>query len=251
MNTDKMNTDKHMTTYKSKAISSAPEKFGSVAFCWRTGQLLVLLSALLLPGCSKKTDPAVLEEMKALDSSSAADREDALLHLADMGDKAKPAAPKAVELLNDQSEGVRNAAIQLIIRTEHNTPESLAGIGALASEDEDEEVRHNALNALKSLGAHEKHAKIYAELLNSGKERQRELGALGLSEAGEHAAVAQAQLVAGLKDKLPYVRMYCAMALGNLGAKASDEAKAQLETMKNDREKMVADTVKEALKKLQ
>ena len=45
--------------------------------------------------------------------------------------------------------------------------------------------------------------------------------------------------------------MYCAMALGNLGAKASDEAKAQLETMKNDREKMVADAVKEALKKLQ
>ncbi len=241
-----------MTTCNSKVISSAPEKFGSVAFCWRTGQLLVLLSALLLPGCSKKTDPAVLEEMKALDSPSAADREDALLHLADMGDKAKPAAPKAVELLNDQSVGVRNAAIQLIIRTEHNTPESLAGIGALASEDEDEEVRHNALNALKSLGAHEKHAKICAELLSSRNERQREVGALGLAEAGEYAAVAQAQLVAGLKDrKSTYVRMYCATALGNLGAKASDEAKAQLETMKNDREKMVADAVKEALKKLQ
>jgi|TARA_B100001971_G_C18251810_1_gene578862 HEAT repeat protein len=238
-----------MTFYNSNTIPSAAWKFGFRASCWRTGLLLAFFSALLLSGCGGKTDSRLAEEMKGLESSSAEKRTDALLHLADMGGLAKKAAPRAIELLKDGDAGVRNAAIQLIIRTKHNTKESLAGISALATGDKDEEVQGNALNALLGFEAHEEHAKACVKLLG-GEDRMREIGSLGLAGAKSPAVVAQKELVAGLKDKLPYVRMNCAKALGNLGSAASADTKAQLKAAEADKEKQVADAVTEALGKL-
>jgi len=234
-----------MNPSNSKAISSAS------ATCRHTSLLFALFIALLLPGCGEKTSPTVLKEIEALDSPSAEAREDALLHLADYKEKAKQAGPKAVELLSDDSAGVRAAAIKLIVTAKYDTDEALAGIGALASEEKDEDVRSQALDALKGLGADKEHAKAAAKLLVSKEERLRELGAIQLAEAGGNAVSAETELLAGLKDKSAYVRMNCAMAIGNIGVDASDGAKKQLEALKNDKEEMVRDAVKEALGKLQ
>ena len=234
-----------MTPSNSKAISSAS------ATCRHTSLLFVLFIALLLPGCGEKTSPTVLKEIEALDSTSAKEREDALLHLADHKEKAKQAGPKAVELLNDDSAGVRVAAIKLIATSRFDTAEALAAIAALAAEEKDEGVRSEALNALLGLEAHEEHAEVCAKLLGSKEEGVREVAALGLAEAKDKAVVAETEILTGLKDKSAYVRMYCAMAIGNIGVDASDGAKKQLEALKNDKEEMVRDAVKEALGKLQ
>ena len=199
---------------------------------------------------SKKISLNIPEEMEGLDSTSAIDRENSLLHLAESRVAAKKAAPKAVELLKDDSAGVRAAALQLIFRAEHNTPEALAGISILASGDKDENVRNEALSGLKIFGAHEEHAKVCAKLLGSKEQQLREIGSLGLTEANHHAVVVQAELVSALKDKSAYVRANCAEALGNLGVDASDEARKGLEALKNDKEKMVQTAVKKALERL-
>lgn len=215
-----------------------------------SGLLLALLCAFLLPGCGKKTNSKLAMELEGLESATATERADALLHLTDMGEEAESAAPKAIELLTDASSDVRSAAIGLIAKLKVNTPESVAGLSKAASGDEDEGIRSSALDALHAVGAHEEHVNVCKGLLASDDERQRGQAAMGLSEAGEHAAAAQTELVAALEDKEPYVRMYAAMALGNLGSKAAS-AKAKLEALTSDKEADVAAAAKEALEKIQ
>ena len=238
-----------MITCNSKEILPAPDSFSPRASCWRTGLLLVLLSALLLPGCGKD-NPKLKKELEGLKSASATERANALLHLADMGAAAKPAGPRAVELLKDPDMQVKTAAIKLIVTLKHKTPEALAGVGALAGSAEDDDLRGAALNALMALDAHEEHAMACAELLGSKIERLRELGSQGLAQANEHAVVAKTQLIAGLDDKLPYVKANCATALGNLGSNAPPEAKDKLTALLKDPEPMVVDEAKKALEKI-
>ena len=227
----KTGIEKNMITCNSKEILPAPDSFSPRASCWRTGLLLVLLSALLLPGCGKD-NPKLKKELEGLKSASATERANALLHLADMGAAAKPAGPRAVELLKDPDMQVKTAAIKLIVTLKHKTPEALAGVGALAG------------------SAHEEHAMACAELLGSKIERLRELGSQGLAQANEHAVVAKTQLIAGLDDKLPYVKANCATALGNLGSNAPPEAKDKLTALLKDPEPMVVDEAKKALEKI-
>jgi len=242
-----------MNPSNSKATSSTTGNIGSAATGLQTSLLFTLLSTfLLLTGCGEgKVHPTVVKEMEGLESPSAKTREDSLLHLADMKGAAKKAGPKAVELLNDENVGVRVAAIKLIATSGYDTTEALAAIAALAADEKDESVRSEALNALKGLEAHEDHAKVCAKLLSSKEEEVREVAALGLAESGDMAVVAETEILTGLKDKSAYVRMYCAMAIGNMGVDASDGAKTQLEALKNDKEDMVKEAVKEALGKLQ
>lgn len=236
-----------MSTCNSKETSPAPDRFSPRASCWRTGLLSVLFSALLLPGCGNKE---LKKEIEGLNSSSATERANALLHLADMGLAAKSAGPRAVELLKDPDIQVKTAAIKLIVTLKHKTPAALAGVGALAGSAEDDDLRGAALNALMALDAHEEHAKACAELLGSKIERLRELGSQGLAQANEHAVFAKTQLIAGLEDKLPYVKANCATALGNLGSNAPPEAKDKLTALLKDPEQMVADEAKKALEKI-
>ncbi len=221
---------------------------------WYTGMLFLVLSLILTPGCgdakSRKAAEELKKELEGLKSASATDRENSLLHLSGMGAAAKPAAPRAVELLKDPEIKVKTAAIQLIVSLKHKDPGALAEIGALAASAEDDELRGNALNALMALDAHEEHAKACAELLGSEVDRLRELGSQGLAQANEHAGVVKTQLVTGLDDELPYVRANCATALGNLGSKAPPEAKDKLTALLKDKEEMVADEAKKALDKI-
>ena len=236
-----------MTICNTKEMLPAPDRLSPRASCWRMGLLLVLLFALLLPGCGNKE---LKKEIEGLNSSSATERANALLHLADMGLAAKSAGPRAVELLKDLDIQVKTAAIKLIVTLKHKTPEALAGVGALAGSAEDDDLRGAALNALMALDAHEEHAKACAELLGSKIERLRELGSQGLAQANEHAVFAKTQLIAGLEDKLPYVKANCATALGNLGSNAPPEAKDKLTALLKDREPMVADEARKALEKI-
>jgi len=239
-----------MTDSNSKTRSNFSDNFNS-----RTSRWLLLLAlfcgTLLLPGCGGGAGPSKLDrELKALESETASERETALLHLAGMGKEAESAAPKAVELLKDDNVGVRAAAVALIADFEHKTPEALAGLVVLASGDADADVQQSAMTALNDLGAHEEHVKAAKALLASDDGDKRCAAANALSQAGEHAAAAQTELIAGLTDAESCVREYCAVALGNLGAKASGEAKAALESAAGDKESTVAEAVKGALENL-
>jgi len=246
---------KDMITSIPSSVLPVPSKSRLMTHSWHTGILLLLFCLILAPGCgdakSRKAAEELKKELEGLKSDSAIDRENSLLHLSGMGAAAKPAAPKAVELLKDPEIKVKTAAIQLIVSLKHKDPGALAEIGALAASAEDDELRGNALNALMALDANEEHAKACAELLGSKDERLRELGSQGLAQANEHAEVVKTQLVAGLDDELPYVRANCATALGNIGSKAPPEAKDKLTALLKDKEQMVADEAKKALEKIE
>jgi HEAT repeat protein len=240
-----------MTASNSKTILTFTDKFSFGASCW-PGLLLALLCALLLPGCTSDTDsilaadPELAEEINGLESALATDRETALLHLADLGkERAEDvAAPRAVELLKDENANVRKAAMLLITRFGHKTPESVAALIAAATSDEDVDVRGEAFYG------HEEFVKLCKTLLTGDDPDKRCMAANGLVGAGEHAMAAETELLAGLKDSEWCVREQCADALGKFGSKASAEVKAALKAAANDEDAKVAKAAKAALKNL-
>jgi len=240
-----------MSYSNSEKVSMFTENSNPASSLWKS-LLLGLFCSIFLPGCGDGAGPSKLDrEMGALDSETASERETALMHLTGMGkEKAESAAPKAVELLKDENAAVRAAAVALIASFEHKTPEALAGLADLASGDTDADVQQNAMIALNDLGAHEQHVEAAKALLASDDGDKRCAAANALSEAGEHAAAVQTELIAGLMDTESCVREYCALALGNLGAKASAEAKAALADAAGDKESTVAEAVKTALENL-
>ena len=72
-----------------------------------------------------------------------------------------------------------------------------------------------------------------------------------LANLGDAAASAQTELIGALKSKNEVVRYKAAVALGNLGANATAEAKAGLEALASDPDAQVKASAKEALKKLE
>ncbi len=241
-----------MTDSNSKTRSNFSDNFNS-----RTSRWLLLLAlfcgALLLPGCGGGAGPSKLDrELKALESETASERETALLHLADMGKaEAESAASKAVGFLKDENAGVRGAAVKLLVKFEHKTPDALTALGSLAQSDSDESVQGEALQALQELGATDKYIEVCIAFLTGADAGKQSIGANGLQGVEKGAAVAaQAALLTRLKDGSAEVRSQCVYALGNLGAKASDETKAALEAAAKDPDKDVAEAGKAALESL-
>ncbi len=200
------------------------------------GLLIALFCALLLPGCGKKTSSKLDAELAALESSDAKARETALLHLVGMSkEDAASGAPKAVGLLKDTEKGVRSAAIQLILTSEHKSPEALAGLLATATGDADSEIQQAAMNALLNLGAAEEHLAAAKVLLASDDAGKRCGAANSLAEASvESIATLEKELAACLTDKDDCAREYSALALEKLGDQASAETKAALAAAKKN-----------------
>jgi len=237
-----------MTPSTPKMINSLIFKPGAGTSPW-AGLLIALLCAFILPGCGK-TNSKLDAELAALDSDDAKARETALLHLADVAG-GEEAAPKAVELLKDDSEGVRAAAITLLAKYEHKTDEALGALASLASGDPDESVQGSALGALKELGATDKYVEVCVALLNGADAGKQSIGANGLQQVGDAAGeAAQAALLTRLKDGSAEVQAQCAYALGELGANASAETKTALEAAAKSTNKDVAEAGKAALESL-
>ena len=86
------------------------------------------------------------------------------------------------------------------------------------------------------------------EYLAGADEDKQSAGAEGLAQIeGDGAAVAQTELIAALKSKNALVRYKSAVALGNIGAKATEEAKAGLAALASDSDEQVKESAKEAL----
>jgi hypothetical protein len=224
-----------MTYSTSRTINSLMDRPKSGTSPW-TGLLLALFcGALLLPGCGGGAGPSKLDrELKALESDTASERETALLHLVNLPDGAE-GAPKAVGLLKDTEKGVRSAAISLIAKSEHKTPEALAALSAVATGDADTDVAQFAMDTLLALGAAKEHVKAAQAHLASDDGAKRCAGANSISEASaESIATLEKELATALTDKDDCVREYSALALEKLGDKASAETKAALAAAKKN-----------------
>lgn len=233
-----------------KSIVPTPKKPKPGISGWCAG-LLLAWCAILMLGCGGSGDPKVDTALDLMESDQEADRVTGLEQLMNMKSKAKDHADKVVEMLEDDDKDVRKAAVQLIIIIKHKTPESLAGLVKLALDDPEDDVKSTAMNALLKLEAYDEFAKIFKKALADGNSNIRNSAAMAMAQAGQSAAAAaEKDLVIGLKDRSSGVRMSCAMAIGNLGDKASAESKTALEAAANDKDKSVANTAKESLKKL-
>ena len=238
-----------MTASNSKTIISFTGKPNSGVSRW-PGLLLALFCAMLLPGCGKTANSQLDLELAALDSSTAGERETALLHLKDIAG-GEEAAPKAIKLLKDDSAGVRTAAIGLLAKFEQKTPEVLTALGSLAANDPDEGVQGEAMAALLGMGATDKFIEVCIAFVNGADAGKQSIGANGLQQVDAGVAeAAQDALLARLKDGSSEVRSQCAYALGNLGAKATAETKTALEAAAKDADKDVAEAGKAALESL-
>ena len=219
---------------------------------------LVILCAALFAGCGKgaeggkeASDTAKLEAaVKALSGPDESDKLGGLTTLSGMPEGAKPHAAKVVALLKDTSKEVRQATINLLVTMKHTDPEALKELSALATSDAEADVQTTALQALSDLGAYDDWVNVCKTFLAGDDANKRQAAAMSLSQSEKPAKGAQAELIAGIKDKDPVVRESCAMALGALGVDATAEAKTALQTAAGDKEKSVAAAAKEALGKL-
>jgi len=224
--------------------------------------IATLISSLLMLGCGKgssdggnKAAAGKAKSASALDAlksaSTTEEKVSALGKLKDVsGSASKEVGAQAVEMLKDGEAEVRTAALDLIGMIKYNDPTAVTALTGLFKDDEDEEVKKRALVTLKDIGAADDHVKLAMEALAGGDEDMQDYAIFQLSEAGEAAEPALAQLEAALDSKNYYTRMYAAMALGNLGSKAAS-AKAKLEALTTDKETDVAAAAKEALGKIE
>jgi len=213
------------------------------------GLLLALLCALLLPGCGKKTSSQLDIELEALDSDDAKARQTAIMHLMDLPEGAD-GTKKVIGLLKDDSADVRSTAIKFLSKFENKDPEVVAAYKSLAASDPDAGVRDQAFGAFGTFGDQGEFIALCKEYLAGADEDKQFSGASALAGQGEAAAAAQTELIAALKSQNALVRYKSAVALGNLGAKATAEAKAGLEALASDSDAQVKESAKEALGKL-
>ena len=235
-----------MTPSTSRTINSSVDRPKSGASPW-SGLLIALLCALLLPGCGKNTSSQLDAELAALESSDAKARETAIMHLMDLPEGAE-GTKKVIGLLKDDSADVRSTAIKFLSKFENKDPEVVAAYKSLAGSDPDEGVRGQAFGALGTFGDQDEFILLCKEYLAGADEEKQLAGAEALAAIeGDGAAAAQTELIAALKSKNAIVRYKSAVALGNLGAKATAEAKAGLEALASDSDAQVKESAKEAL----
>ncbi len=239
-----------MTPSTPRTINSLIFKPSAGTSPW-AGLLIALFCALLLPGCGKSASSSALDaELAALDSSDAKARETAIMHLMDLPDGAEGES-KVIGLLKDDSADVRSTAIKFLSKFENKDPEVVAAYKSLAASDPDAGVRDQAFGAFGTFGDQGEFIALCKEYLAGADEDKQFSGVSALSAMeGEAAAAAQTELIAALKSKNANVRYKSAVALGNLGAKATAEAKAGLEALASDPDEQVKESAKEALGKL-
>ena len=216
----------------------------------------VMITSLLVLGCGKGggsgPDAKADRALDALNSASTKEEKLAAIGLLkDVSASAsEKAGAKAVELLKDGEMEVQIGAMDLIAAMKYNDPAAVTAISGLFQSTSELEIKKHVMTTLKGIGATDQHVKICKEAMAGGDEDMQGYGAYQLSDVGEAAAAAQAELIAALDSKEHYGRMYAAMALGNIGSKAA-EAKAKLEALTSDKDADVAAAAKEALGKLQ
>ena len=219
--------------------------------------MTVMITSLLVLGCGKKSGGSGPEAKaaSALDAlNSASTKEEKLAAIGLLKDvsasASEEAGAKAVELLKDGEMEVQIGAMDLIAVMKYNDPAAVTAISGLFQSSSELEIKKHVIQTLKGIGATDQHVKICKEAMAGGDEEMLGYAAYQLSDVGEAAAAAQAELIAALDSKEPYGRMYAAMALGNIGSKAA-EAKAKLEALTSDKDSDVAAAAKEALEKIQ
>jgi HEAT repeat protein len=235
-------------------ISSIPKNNRAASSC-STSLMAMLITSLLMLGCSKGGSGSEDKAARALDAlnsaSTTAEKIGAIGQLKDVSSGAgEKVGAKAVEMLQDGEAEVRKAALDLIAVMKHKDAAAVTALGGLVKNDADLDVKKQALATLHSIGAADEHVKLAKEALAGSDEEMQEYAAFQLSEAGAAAEPALAELEAALESESYYTRMYAAMALGNLGSKAAS-AKAKLEALTSDKEVDVAAAAKEALGKIQ
>ena len=205
-----------MISRNPKAVSSSTEKFPLAAPVWRVGMVL-LVCAALFAGCAAG-DPTVLEESLAnIESSDEADRLKGIEALSGLGEEAKPHADKVAALLKDTSAEVRRTAITVLISLEHNSPEFVQELSAMASGDAEATVQTTALHALLDIGANEQFMKGCKEAIAGGDAAKKGEAIMYLGEAAGGG-------VAGAKEELEAIA-------GGSDAEAATAAKDSLKML--------------------
>lgn len=152
-----------MISRNPKAVTSSPEKSPTAASYWSMGMAL-LVSVVLFVGCGGG-DPVLAEALANIENADEAFRLQGLNSLSGMQEKAKPHIAKIVGLLKDTSGEVRGAALNLLLTLEHNSPEFVQELSAMASGDAEANVQTTALHALLDVGAHEDFLKACKEAI--------------------------------------------------------------------------------------
>ena len=192
-----------MVSRNPKAVVSSPEKSPSAASYWSMGMAL-LLCAALFTGCAGGGDPKLAEALENIESPEESFRLDGLKTLSGMGEQAKPHIAKIVGLLKDTSGEVRSAAINLLLSLEHNSPEFVQELGAMASGDAEANVQTTALHALLEVGAHEEFLKACKEVIAGDDADKQGEAIMYLGEAaggGVAGAKEELEAIAGGSDE--------------------------------------------------
>ena len=191
-----------MVIQNPKAVASSPKNIPSAASFWPMGMVL-LVCAALFAGCAAGA-PNVLEEALAnIESADEAFRVQGLNTLSGIPEKAKPHIAKIAGLLKDTSGEVRSAAIGLLLSLEHNSPEFLQELSAMASGDAEANVQTTALHALMEVGAHEDFLKACKEVVAGDDAAKKGEVIMFLGEAamgGVAGAKEELEAIAGGSD---------------------------------------------------
>jgi HEAT repeat protein len=167
---------------------------------------------------------------KALEDPTVAERAAAIL--GEMGASAKAALPSLKSALRSKSGRLRIAAVEALYRVSKDAEPALPVLETLLEAKEPSE-RLSAISALGTVGADPRAVALLVGLLKSKDADTRREAACALAEQGVALEKAIPALEAGLHDRDPGVRWWCAAALAASEEKSAAKEEAILRVFRS------------------
>jgi HEAT repeat protein len=183
-----------------------------MTFNYRTKALLLAAFGwLILAGSAAWAAESVASLSELLGDKSPEVRARAAKALGEIGEPAKPAAPKLVELLKDSDAAVRHQAVKALVAIRPG-PQVMMPLFERIMENSDETAQMRILNAVAEAGE----AAVPGLIRALRNERVAYWACIVLREIGPAAKAAVPALIETLKSPRPDVRREAVLALGTM-----------------------------------
>jgi HEAT repeat protein len=187
--------------------------------------------------------------MKDLKSGDPLKRESAILHITRMGVPGRASLPDLIKALEDPEANVRKAAAGAIGTLGKGDAAAAEALAALAK-DAEWQVQIAAIEALRSMDEKEKMTTVCIAVIEGNSPEARLQAISPLSDVGPAAAPAVKALTKALQGSSDVnVKLYSALALGNIGTKAASALSA-LEEAASHSDENVSKAAKDAIQKI-